>query len=231
MTKQLIQAKKNYEILMDRIIDMIKERNLKPGDKLDSIEKLSSDFGVSRSVVREALSGLKAMGLIHIQQGEGTYIKDFDPATFSFSKNTALIMKKEDIKELLEVRKILEVGAVRLAALNHTKEDLIALENIVQKMTNMNKINEKVDYEFHYQIVQASKNNILIHLLQSISELMIETIRDTIYISSNKQNSNQFLNDHHRIFNAIRKKDPQLAEKYMLEHLTHVEEILSPFIN
>lgn len=231
MTKQLIQAKKNYEILMDRIIDMIKERNLKPGDKLDSIEKLSSDFGVSRSVVREALSGLKAMGLIHIQQGEGTYIADFDPATFSFSKNTALIMKKEDIKELLEVRKILEVGAVRLAALNHTKEDLIALENIVQKMTNMNKINEKVDYEFHYQIVQASKNNILIHLLQSISELMIETIRDTIYISSNKQNSNQFLNDHHRIFNAIRKKDPQLAEKYMLEHLTHVEEILSPFIN
>lgn len=231
MTKQLIQAKKNYEILMDRIIDMIKERNLKPGDKLDSIEKLSSDFGVSRSVVREALSGLKAMGLIHIQQGEGTYIKDFDPATFSFSKNTALIMKKEDIKELLEVRKILEVGAVRLAALNHTKEDLIALENIVQKMTNMNKINEKVDYEFHYQIVQASKNNILIHLLQSISELMIETIRDTIYISSNKQNSNQFLNDHHRIFNAIRKKDPQLAEKYMLEHLNHVEEILSPFIN
>lgn len=231
MTKQLIQAKKNYEILMDRIIDMIKERNLKPGDKLDSIEKLSSDFGVSRSVVREALSGLKAMGLIHIQQGEGTYIADFDPATFSFSKNTALIMKKEDIKELLEVRKILEVGAVRLAALNHTKEDLIALENIVQKMTNMNKINEKVDYEFHYQIVQASKNNILIHLLQSISELMIETIRDTIYISSNKQNSNQFLNDHHRIFNAIRKKDPQLAEKYMLEHLNHVEEILSPFIN
>lgn len=231
MTKQLIQAKKNYEILMDRIIDMIKARNLKPGDKLDSIEKLSSDFGVSRSVVREALSGLKAMGLIHIQQGEGTYIADFDPATFSFSKNTALIMKKEDIKELLEVRKILEVGAVRLAALNHTKEDLIALENIVQKMTNMNKINEKVDYEFHYQIVQASKNNILIHLLQSISELMIETIRDTIYISSNKKNSNQFLNDHHRIFNAIRKKDSQLAEKYMLEHLNHVEEILSPFIN
>lgn len=230
MRKHLIQSKKNYELLMDSIIELIKERNLKPGDKLDSIEKLSTDFGVSRSVVREALSGLKAMGLIDIQQGEGTFIKDFDPTTFSVSKTTALLMKKQDIKELIEVRKILEVGAVKLAALNRTDEDLTKLEKIVEKMSRMEIIDENIDFEFHYHIVQASKNNILIHLLQSISELMIETIRDTIQLSNDYQNTNEFSLDHQRIFTAIKKQDEILAEKYMVEHLSRVEEILAPFI-
>jgi len=230
MTKQTIQTKKNYEILMDRLIDMIKSRNLKPGDKLDSIEKLATQFGVSRSVVREALSGLKAMGLVHIQQGEGTYIAKFDPATFTFSKTTALIMKKEDIKELLEVRKILEVGAVRLAAIKRTDEELKHINTTLNKMRNITELNEKVDYEFHYKIVRASHNKVLIHLLQSISELMIETIRNTLQVTSSEADKRKFLKDHERIFSAIYNRDPHLAEKYMLEHLTNVEQSLSPYI-
>lgn len=230
MTKQTIQTKKNYEILMDRLIDMIKSRNLKPGDKLDSIEKLATQFGVSRSVVREALSGLKAMGLVHIQQGEGTYIAKFDPATFTLSKTTALIMKKEDIKELLEVRKILEVGAVRLAAIKLTDEELKHINTTLNKMRNITELNEKVDYEFHYKIVRASHNKVLIHLLQSISELMIETIRNTLQVTSSEADKRKFLKDHERIFSAIYNRDPHLAEKYMLEHLTNVEQSLSPYI-
>lgn len=231
MANQFIPSKKNYEIVMERLIELIRSNNLKPGDKLDSIEKLSNDFGVSRSVVREALSGLKAMGVVSIQQGEGTFISNFKPTSFAIAPVTALLMKKEDIKELLEVREILEVGAVRLAAVNRTDEDLVQIENALSMMKE-NRIDEQSDYAFHYHVVLASKNNILVQMLQNISELMIETIRDTQkVILEIDSNMNELVKEHQLIFEAITQKQPDLAEKHMTNHLKNVKNSLAPFID
>lgn len=74
---------------------MIKTGQLKPGDKLDSVQALSESFQVSRSAVREALSALKAMGLVEMKQGEGTYLKEFEPDQISQPLSAALLMKKK----------------------------------------------------------------------------------------------------------------------------------------
>ncbi|AJH75636.1 HTH-type transcriptional regulator lutR [Bacillus cereus ATCC 4342] len=89
---------------------MIKNGTLKPGDKLLPVHQLAEQFQVGRSAVREALSALRAMGLIEMKQGEGTYVKNFDSSSLTKSLNNRLLMKKEDILNLLEVRKVLEVG-------------------------------------------------------------------------------------------------------------------------
>ena len=83
MVYKPIQRKKSYEKVIDQIVQMIKNKQLKPGDKLDSIENLATQFEVSRSVIREALSGLRAMELIDIQQGEGTFIKNFNASSIA----------------------------------------------------------------------------------------------------------------------------------------------------
>src|SRR5690625_3079677 len=231
MLYEPINTKKNYEKIIDQIIEMIKRKQLQPGDKLDSIEKLAAQFHVSRSVIREALSGLRTMGLVHIRQGEGTFIADFHASSISLPITTALLMKKENIIELLEVRKILEAGAVRLAALHRTDEDILELKKALLGMKE-NQLNEKKDYDFHYLIVKASRNTMLINLLRSISEIMIETIRDAQKIILESEiNEKKLIKEHELIFKAIKHNQPDQAEKHMLIHLEGVEKSLSPYIN
>ena len=75
MEYKSIRPKKIYEEISDLILSMIREGTLKPGDKLLSVHQLAEQFGVGRSAVREALSAVRAMGLIEMRQGEGTYVK------------------------------------------------------------------------------------------------------------------------------------------------------------
>ena len=69
-------------------MNMIKTGELKPGDRLDSVEQLAEIFDVSRSAVREALSGMRAMGLVVMRQGEGTFVTKFDAVNFSLPTNS-----------------------------------------------------------------------------------------------------------------------------------------------
>lgn len=71
MEYKRIQTKKIYEEVADSIINMIKNGELKPGEKIESVEKLAKNFGVGRSAIREALNGLRTMGLVEMRQGKG----------------------------------------------------------------------------------------------------------------------------------------------------------------
>lgn len=77
--------------------------------------------------MREALSALKAMGLIEIKQGSGTFVKSVPPNRLDFPLSTAMLSNKLDIARLLEVRKIIEVGAAASAAINRTEQDVQAM--------------------------------------------------------------------------------------------------------
>ncbi|MEC2126594.1 FadR/GntR family transcriptional regulator, partial [Bacillus paranthracis] len=129
---------------------MIKNGTLKPGDKLLPVHQLAEQFQVGRSAVREALSALRAMGLIEMKQGEGTYVKNFDSSSLTKSLNNRLLMKKEDILNLLEVRKVLEVGAVRAAAAKRTEDNLQNMKHWLDEMAKSvgdEKAGEKADFQ------------------------------------------------------------------------------------
>ena len=134
---------------------MIKNGTLKPGDKLLPVHQLAEQFQVGRSAVREALSALRAMGLIEMKQGEGTYVKNFDSSSLTKSLNNRLLMKKEDILNLLEVRKVLEVGAVRAAAAKRTEDNLQNMKHWLDEMAKSigdEKAGEKADFQFHMEL-------------------------------------------------------------------------------
>ena len=99
MKNRRIQTKKIYEEVADSLITMIKNGELNPGDQLDSVEKLAQSFDVSRSAVREALSGMRAMGLVSMRQGEGTFVTEFDASNFTLPVTVGMLIKKDDIKE------------------------------------------------------------------------------------------------------------------------------------
>lgn len=231
-----IKPKKIYEEVAEAILHMIQTGQLKPGDKLDSVQQLAENFQVGRAAIREALTALRAMGLIEMKQGEGTYVREFDPAMLSFPIATAILMSKEDVAHLLEVRKLLEVGAAGLAALKRTEEDLRAMQSALTQMREVigdEELGEKADFLFHMAIAAATKNPLLVSLMNNVSGMMMETMRETrrIWLFSKQATTEQLLEDHIAIFEAIRDQNAELAQERMKEHLGHVEKVLANYIS
>ncbi|ABY42464.1 GntR family transcriptional regulator [Bacillus mycoides] len=211
---------------------MIKNGTLKPGDKLLPVHQLAEQFQVGRSAVREALSALRAMGLIEMKQGEGTYVRNFDPSSLTKSLNNKLLMKKEDILNLLEVRKVLEVGAVRAAAAKRTEANLQNMKQWLDEMAKSigdEKAGEKADFHFHMGIAESSHNNILLELMNHVSEMIAETIGESrrIILYGEQTTSERLLEEHQSIYDAVLKQDVELAQQAMLDHLTNVEHIVT----
>lgn len=211
---------------------MIKNGTLKPGDKLLPVHQLAEQFQVGRSAVREALSALRAMGLIEMKQGEGTYVRNFDPSSLTKSLNNKLLMKKEDILNLLEVRKVLEVGAVRAAAAKRTEANLQNMKQWLDEMAKSigdEKAGEKADFHFHMGIAESSHNNILLELMNHVSEMIAETIGESrrIILYGEQTTSERLLEEHQSIYDAVLKQDVELAQQAMLDHLINVEHIVT----
>ncbi len=207
---------------------------LKPGDRLDSVEQLAEQLQVSRSAIREALSALKAMGLIEIKQGSGTFVKSIQPSQLDFPLSTAILTNKQDVSHLLEVRKIIEVGAAASAAIHRTDEDIQAMIRILDEMKRVQgdgELGEKVDFQFHAAISKASQNPLLATILDQVSGLMIETMKETrrIWLYSKKTTSEQLYDEHMQIFLAIKQQNEELAKHAMASHLSNVEKILMQY--
>ncbi|GED61663.1 FadR/GntR family transcriptional regulator [Lysinibacillus sp. FSL M8-0216] len=231
MELRKIKPKKIYEEVSEILHEKIRAGVLKPGDRLDSVEQLAEQLQVSRSAVREALSALKAMGLIEIKQGSGTFVKSVPPNRLDFPLSTAMLSNKLDIARLLEVRKIIEVGAAASAAINRTEQDIQAMVQILEDMKQAHgdgELGEKVDYQFHVAIATASQNPLLATILDQISGLMIDTMKETrrIWLYSKKTTSEQLYEEHMNIFLAIQQQNEELAKQAMTFHLSNVEKVL-----
>ncbi|EAZ86387.1 FadR/GntR family transcriptional regulator [Lysinibacillus fusiformis] len=231
MELRKIKPKKIYEEVSEILHEKIRAGVLKPGDRLDSVEQLAEQLQVSRSAVREALSALKAMGLIEIKQGSGTFVKSVPPNRLDFPLSTAMLSNKLDIARLLEVRKIIEVGAAASAAINRTEQDIQAMVQILEDMEQAHgdgELGEKVDYQFHVAIATASQNPLLATILDQISGLMIDTMKETrrIWLYSKKTTSEQLYEEHMNIFLAIQQQNEELAKQAMTFHLSNVEKVL-----
>jgi len=229
-----IKPKKIYEEVSEILYEKIRAGVLKPGDRLDSVEQLAEQLQVSRSAIREALSALKAMGLIEIKQGSGTFVKSIQPSQLDFPLSTAILTNKQDVAHLLEVRKIIEMGAAASAAIHRTDEDIQAMIQILDEMKRVQgdgELGEKVDFQFHAAISKASQNPLLATILDQVSGLMIETMKETrrIWLYSKKTTSEQLYDEHMQIFLAIKQQNEELAKHAMTSHLSNVEKVLMQY--
>ncbi|MCT8139216.1 FadR family transcriptional regulator (plasmid) [Anaerobacillus sp. CMMVII] len=145
-----IEKKKLSEEIAEKLRQMIQSGELQQGEKLDSVPNLASQFSVGKAAVREALSALKAVGLIEVKQGLGTFVKQ--PSQFSLPSLTLQgLVNIDEINKIFEIRRILELGAVRVAATHRTEDDLYLLEQILEKMKqgiNDKDVGEEADWSF-----------------------------------------------------------------------------------
>jgi len=212
------------ESVLKRIVELIRNGDLKPGDKLPSIQLFSEKLQVGASSVREALKQLQIMGIIEIKQGEGTFVKErVGIDSLSNYLGYLLDLKKQDILHLMEARKIIERGAVALAAERASEDDINRLGNIIQRMREI--IDEPTEFaeenvEFHLAIVEASKNPILSIIFNSVYDLFMKEQQVVAKMLNLKFES---IESHINIWTAIKNHNTSKAIKEMEKHLNHVQ--------
>lgn len=229
-----IKPKKIYEQVAEALHEKVRSGVLKPGDKLDSVEMLAENFKVGRSAVREALSALRALGIIEMRQGEGTYVKQFEPNDLRFPLSIAMLMNSKDVMNLLEVRKIIEIGAAATAARKRTAENLIMMEKALEEMRmehGNEELGERSDLKFHLAVASSTQNTILVKLLTDISVLMGETMKETrrIWFFSRETTKEKLHEEHLAVYRAVFAQDVEGAKRAMGNHLENVEKVLQKY--
>ena len=196
------------------------------------------NFQVGRSTIREALSALKAMGLIEMRQGEGTFVREFDPKQITFPLSMGILMNEEDILHLLEVRKIVESGTTVAAARRRTNQDLVALKKALELMKvahNLqdDELGEQADLQFHLSLAQASGNPILVNLMNHISVLTGDTMGETrrLWLVSQQTTTEKLYEEHQLIYHMIEKQNEEKALEAMMNHLGNVNNILNTYFS
>jgi DNA-binding FadR family transcriptional regulator len=215
------------EKIMRRIEELIVDGSLQPGEKIPSERQLCNKLSASRPVVREAMKELRGRGVIHTQHGKGSFVSNFlensnNPSTL----NKVYQSHPRMLFDLLEVRELLEGEATKLAAERATEKDLHRITKAFNAMHGAYKNNAevldaaKLDHAFHRSIYEASHNPILIHTLQSIMEIMLNSVVVTVSNLYHRDRSKQQIEAYHRlIYNAIIDRKPENAERAAIDHI------------
>lgn len=225
-----VKPLKGYELVKNQIEAGILEGRFAPGEKLASVVDLASSFGVGRSTIREALSALKAMGFVEIRQGGGTYVSAVLPSDGA-GESVSMFANAQSIRELLEVRTILETGCAALAARHRTADDLKAIADVLRQMEehlNDEEKGEEADVRFHLLLARASRNSLLIPMMESLSQRLHESMKETrrLWFYGESGEARRLLQEHTDIYEAVRERDETKAFGAMAAHLNKVESVL-----
>lgn len=226
-----IKNTKVYEQVIEQIKNMIIDGTLKKGDKLPSERELVEHLQVSRTSIREALRALQIIGLVECRQGEGNYIREsfenslFEPLSMMF------MLQKSSSSEIMEIRKIIEVETAALAAQRITDEELKHMKVLLDSINSNNEVdNVKIDKEFHYKVAKASRNYLIINILNAISSLMDEVIKDARRrILVDEDNKEVLFKQHDDIYKGLKSRNPKKASEAMKKHLDFANEYYKDF--
>lgn len=221
------EIKKTYEEVADFLKDQILSGAYQTGDRLPSIREMSEQLGVGQSTIREAIGSLKTIGLVSIRHGEGTFVTAFNRQDILNMFDAFRPINNEDISYLLELRKIVETGAVRLAAERRTEEHLQTMQTALTEMEHAlreGKVAHDADWRFHYTIATASQNPFLESVMRSMSETMEKIIKAGLdKLHATKENPKRFYEQHLDIYDAISDQNTKRAEEAMIYHLLDAE--------
>jgi GntR family transcriptional repressor for pyruvate dehydrogenase complex len=202
----------------------ILDGTLTPGDRLPTERELGEQFGVSRTVIREAVRSLIAKGLLEVRGGSGLRVATIDVSAVRETMGMYLRVNAEfDYGKLHEVRSVLEIEIAGLAAERATDEDLAALEKSCDDMAAALDDVEKIsvlDVEFHRLIAQATHNSLFVVMLDSIGDILLDVRRATMGIAGRPARG---LEHHRAILERIAARSPDDAREAMRTHLEDSE--------
>jgi GntR family transcriptional regulator, transcriptional repressor for pyruvate dehydrogenase complex len=201
---------------------------LQPGDRLPAERELARQFGVSRTVIREAVAALVAKGLLEVAAGSGTIIRR--PSADFVAQSLALYLRSGqphlDYANVHEARRTLEVEIAGLAAARRTDADLQQMQALLEAMATQYDTPDLYianDVAYHRALALATHNPLFPLLLDSIVDIMLEVRRLGLRVPRNFESGK---NHHQAIFEQVRAGNSEEARHAMLAHLLDSEAIM-----
>jgi GntR family transcriptional repressor for pyruvate dehydrogenase complex len=212
--------------LVEALTERIREGALAPGHKLPTEAAVMAEFGVSRTVVREAISKLQAAGLVETRHGVGTFV--VGPGEASFRITPEQLETLRDVIAVLELRIGLETEAAALAAVRRTEDNLREMRSALDAFAAAVAEGRDAvgpDFGFHLEIARATQNGHFAELLSSLGAKIIPRARLGNETSAELQAYLLRTNgEHQSIFDAILRQDPEAARAAMRTHLANSRE-------
>ncbi|HDP36328.1 MAG TPA: FadR family transcriptional regulator [Candidatus Atribacteria bacterium] len=216
-----------YESVIEQIMALIKNNELKPGDKFPPERELAEKLSISRGSLRQAFRVLESKGLIKSKPGGGRYIREIRKNGHNNTENIILSLEKSSILELLEAREIFEVKIAEIAAQRATAEDTELIEQVLNKMNEEEELKDdkktESDTEFHLAIARASHNFIFTNIIRLYLDLLKGTREKTQQIPGRREEQ---WREHQAILQAIKEHDSKRAGETMLKHLKSIRKVV-----
>lgn len=217
-----IARRKTYELVADRLLELIVARRLQPGDPMPVERELVDAFKVGRSSVREALRMLESRGLIRAG-GNGSFVVSEFQSTLHESLGLLVLADEADEFELFEVRRILEGETAALAATRRLSEHLTQMADAIEEMER-GLADEKTfvdaDLSFHLTVANACGNRVALHLMHAIRGQIQHAFGSAFLVPGGPERS---VGQHREILDAIAAREPDEARRRMHSHIQRVE--------
>lgn len=214
--------------LVEHLSHLIDSGALEPGEKLPTESEIVLEQGVSRTVVREAISRLQAAGIVATRHGIGTFVlNNIHKSDFGIKAGAVTTIR--DVLAMLELRISIETEAAALAALRHTEEHLHEMRRALDSFRDHLASGEATvgpDFEFHLGIARATANDYFWNILNHLGPSAIP--RSRFPINERQPHEREYLvrisHEHEDTYDAVARRDPEAARAAIRNHLGNSRE-------
>lgn len=234
MSFRAVTVVRPYEQIVRQIQLAIRGDGLTEGDRLPTERELAETFGVSRSVVREAIKVLSAQGLVESRQGSGLYVRNRPIESVSRAIVLSVSPESDAVEQLFEFRRLLEIDAARLAAQRATPEQIGQIGAVISRYVpnsdgqpNWESFAE-VDETIHAIIAGASGNPYLEVMVASVRGMMQDVV---VLVADHPGSIDEAMRHHRLIFEAIAARDPERAAFEMGDHVAYTAAVVQSQID
>jgi DNA-binding FadR family transcriptional regulator len=222
-TDERIVRRKLSDLVFDKLRNMIVEGELSAGDPMPSERALMERFAVGRPAVREALQSMHTMGLITISHGERSRVNALN-AGMAFRQiddmaQLLLSAKPENLDNLKETRRLVEVGIIRIGTARSTSEDVAELRELVEaqrKELGNAEAFMKADIAFHNRIAETTGNPLIVAVSEAMLRWLFKYHTSLLHWSGREETT---LSEHQKIVDLIEARDIEGSAELMEEHL------------
>lgn len=226
--KPIQRRKRVYEHVIDQIKQAIEMGRIRPGEKLPSERVLAEQLCVARTSVKEAVTVLESSGIITVRPGVGMFLKDDSQSQIVFRLSHMIDQRSSDFSDIIELRQAIEGDAAYYATKRMTPEQKKKLTTVYEQLIySEHQVETAIeeDYQFHFTIVEAANNPVLLEVMNVIAQKMISGLEESRVISVNDELLNyEVLQEHKKIYNAIMNNEPEKARNAMWEHHLRTKE-------
>lgn len=207
----------------EQLLEKIRADHLAAGARLPSEQAMARHFGVSRTVIREAIARLKVDGLLETRKGSGAFVRDPGPLRLMDGGDRATEESIQSLLNLIEVRQVMEAEVAALAALRRTPAQLAEIDYTLRRIdeavaAGVDGVEE--DARFHLAIAAATGNPHWVRLMEVFAQPIRSAVRVTRANEARRADfSRQVRAEHQKIVEAIAAGDPALARVAAAEHM------------